>query len=274
MRSWQPRCSLLGVDWNANRNQPAPCEALDWDQTQVLGNWTGSKQPGAGTQARPTSMPKTGAEGKRQTAWLLECFFFFLYFTVSSKAVFTVLQLLAKGSSRGSHPCLNATETRPLGWASMSCRQDMVVGWGWESLQNTVLKHRACRVLVLLWPNLDSITHNMRGTSWWNTTKVCVSILKTCFDEESKINLSLANMCRWILLSTFNLAPLQGLCRILESFGQAWGGSVSFPIPLHQWITSSLFIHFPRAWEPGSENAEKKFLNIKQTQVQVCVHAC
>lgn len=54
----------------------------------------------AGTQARPTSMPKTGAEGERQTAWLLVCFFFFFfYFIVSFKAVFTVLQLLAKGSS-------------------------------------------------------------------------------------------------------------------------------------------------------------------------------
>lgn len=53
----------------------------------------------AGTQARPTSMPKTGAEGERQTAWLLVCFFFFSYFIVSFKAVFTMLQLLAKCSS-------------------------------------------------------------------------------------------------------------------------------------------------------------------------------
>ena len=115
----------------------------------------------AGTQARPTSMPKTRAEGTRQTAWLLMYFYFF-YFTVSFKAVSTVLQLPGKGSSRGSsHPSPDGNETQPLGWASMGCRQDRVVGWGWESLQKVGPKQRACKVLILWWPNLKSAIHRL-----------------------------------------------------------------------------------------------------------------
>jgi hypothetical protein len=50
----------------------------------------------AGTQARPTSMPKKRTEGPKQTAWLLASL------AASFEAVFTMLQPQAKASNRRS----------------------------------------------------------------------------------------------------------------------------------------------------------------------------
>lgn len=135
----------------------------------------------AGTQAGPTSMPKTRAEGTEQTAWLLTGFYFF-YFTASFEAVLTMLPPQAKGSCKGSsHPGLDGRTMQPVGWASMSCRLDRVgQGLGIIGKHRVILGRESPDSRVA---KFEQDISQIGCTSWETPPKprFCTYILRLCF---------------------------------------------------------------------------------------------
>ena len=128
---------------------------LGWDPRAGKPNW----QQAARRREHRLGLPRCqrpGQKGRgRQPGYLCASFFFLFY----SEFQGCVHHAPATGKMQQLRvPSLSQWAELPWAVGRTWCW-----GSGWESLQNPVPKHRACSVLVLLWPNLDSITHRWGG---------------------------------------------------------------------------------------------------------------